>query len=80
MTKTKSIRLSKSREHGTESIIDLQDHGYKVERLSQFQWRVNDRLDLYPTNRKYHDVLRNVRGTYIGAFDLCRKILIGDAL
>lgn len=79
MTKTKKMRLSQSREYGAESIIALQHEGFKVERLSPFQWRINNRLDLFPTNRKYHDVIRNERGSYIGAADICRKILFAGS-
>jgi hypothetical protein len=75
MTKTKRHRNSLQRDKGTDSILGLQEHGYKLTRLSPFQWRVNDRLDLFPTNRKYHDTFNNERGDWQGALDICRRIL-----
>lgn len=75
MTKTKKLRNQWQREKATESILMLRDEGYKIARLTQFQWRVNDRLDLFPTNKKYHDTLTNERGDWQGAFDICRRIL-----
>lgn len=75
MTASKKRRNEHQRQNGTDSILALQDEGYKITRLSPFQWRVNDRLDLFPTNRKYHDTLKNERGDWQGALDICRRIL-----
>lgn len=75
MTKTAKLRNHWKRQKGTESIVALWREGYHVVRLTPFQWRINDRLDLFPTNRKYHDTLRNERGDWQGALDICRRIL-----
>lgn len=75
MTKTAKRRNENNRDKGTDSILALQEHGYKIERLSAYHWRVNDRLDLFPTHRKYHDTFNNERGDWQGAVDICRRIL-----
>lgn len=75
MTRTRKLRHSAQRDKGTYSIKALADEGYIVERLTQYQYRINDRLDLFPTNRKYHDVLTGERGDWQGALDICRRII-----
>jgi len=37
---------------------------YHVRYLTQYQWRINDVVDIYPTNRLYHDLVKNERGSY----------------
>lgn len=37
---------------------------YTVRYLTEYQWRINDAIDIYPTNRKYHILKTNVRGNY----------------
>lgn len=78
MTRTKKIRNRKAILSGKETILSLTDHGFKVEQLSPYQFRINDQLDLYPTNKRYHDVIRGTRGDYwnITVLDICRRILI----
>ena len=75
MTRTAKLRNTWKRDKGTDSILALQEHGYRVCRLTAFQWRINDRLDLFPTNKKYHDIFANERGDWQGALDICRRIL-----
>ena len=38
---------------------------YNLRILTPYQWRINEVLDLYITNRKYHDLKRNKRGGYL---------------
>lgn len=78
MTRTKKLRNRKAVLSGKESIMSLAQYGFKVEELSPYQFRVNDQLDLYPTSKKYHDVMRGTRGDYwnITVLDICRRILI----
>ncbi len=74
-TAAKKFRNRKSLDNGTDSILEMQEHGYTVERLSPYQWRVNERLDLYPTNRKYHDIIKNERGYYTSTLDICKQVI-----
>lgn len=37
---------------------------YTVEYLTEYQWRINGVVDIYPTNRKWHDIKKNKRGEY----------------
>jgi len=46
----------------TQQILDLQKLGYKVVQLTEYQFRVNDEYDLYPTHNRWHWLKRNVRG------------------
>lgn len=37
---------------------------YEVKYLTQYQWRINGVIDLFITNRRYHDIKNNKRGGY----------------
>ncbi len=44
--------------------------GYKIVDLNKgYQYRINDRIDLYPVNGRFHDIKKNERGQYGDAFD-----------
>lgn len=51
---------------------------YEVRKLTDYQWRINGVLDLYPVNRNYHDIKKNLRGTYIDAMAFCAKFFGTD--
>lgn len=38
----------------TETIPLLEAQGFRVRKLSDYQYRVNARLDLYPVHRRFH--------------------------
>lgn len=35
-----------------------------VKALTEYQFRINNRLDIYPRNQKWHDIKNNTRGDY----------------
>jgi hypothetical protein len=76
MTRTKTLRNKRARMSGEESILALADHGFSVTKMTQYQFRVDDRLDLYPVNRRWHDVVMNTRGDYDGLtpLEICRRV------
>lgn len=54
-----------------QAILDLQNHGYLVEQLTEFQFRVTKfgslkRVDIYPIHLKYHNITDNRRGQIRG--------------
>ena len=56
-------------------ILGLRSEGYKVDQLTPYQFRVNDEVDLYPTNNRYC-LLRYQRwGRYRDAVELIKKII-----
>ncbi len=52
---------------------------YEVKKLTEYQWRINGVLDLYPTNRLYHDIKQNKRGTYRDAMGFCAQFFREDS-
>ena len=49
------------------SYIDqLIEAGYTVNFLTQYQIRINNRLDIYPKNARWHDIKLNKRGGFEG--------------
>jgi hypothetical protein len=51
---------------GVSDIASLPDAGYTVRKLSDYQFRVNEQVDLFPTHRKYHVLKTGKRGSYGG--------------
>ena len=47
----------------TQEILSLRDRGYQVSKLSDYQFRIDDRVDVYPIHRRFH-ILGGRRGTY----------------
>lgn len=37
---------------------------YKVEYLTQYHWRINNEIDIFPTNRRFHNFKTQQRGDY----------------
>lgn len=56
----------------TQEILSLSELGYKVERKTDYQFRINDTIDLYPIHNRWHNVKTNKRG---GARNLKEYIL-----
>lgn len=56
-------------------IYALIDVGYRVRRITQFQYRINETLDLYPVHRRWHDISLNRRGRYGKAADIAGRKL-----
>lgn len=59
----------------TAEIEALRSCNFRVRRLTDFQFRVDERLDLYPIHRRYHDVKTGKRGTYQNPKDIATRIL-----
>ena len=47
-------------------IKDFRRMGFEVKEISPFQFRVNESIDIYPSNKKYHDLKKNERGDIRG--------------
>ena len=45
---------------------------YRVQYLTEYQWRINDEVDIYIVNRKYHILKSGKRGDYRDMFDFLR--------
>lgn len=55
----------------TDAILHLRAQGYTVQQLTEYQFRVNGRIDLYPIHNRWHDLKTQERG---GAKDLATFI------
>ena len=45
-------------------ILRLRKHGFRVEELTPYCYRVNGVIDLYPTHNRYHNLSNGRRGGY----------------
>lgn len=46
--------------------------GYEVHQFTPYQFRIEGRLDVYPVNRKWHDIKSNKRGSYGDVIEFVR--------
>jgi len=56
----------KNMEEFEEALKLLQGTEKTITKLSDYQYRFNNCLDIYPTNKKYHDLIKNKRGKIRG--------------
>lgn len=62
------------RAKGVYELKRLSDKGYDVQNLNKgYQFRINNRLDVYPTNKRYHDIKTGKRGGYSTIHDFVVK-------
>lgn len=46
----------------TEEILSLRDIGYTVEKKTDYQFRINGLIDVYPIHNRWHELSTNKRG------------------
>ena len=67
------------RESGTQEefyaglMARLQTKGYRVHQFTPYQFRINGFMDVYPVNRKWHNIRTGERGTYQDVFVFVRE-------
>lgn len=57
----------------TATIMELRDEGYSVKQMTEFQFRVKGRLDIYPIHHRYHDIKTGERGGFKYIKDFVRE-------
>ena len=60
--------------------IDSLLTGYDVKKFTDFHWRINDELDIWPSKNKYHVLETDERGTYTNLKDLLAENFEGAEL
>ena len=65
------IRLPKR----TDDIEVLRAEGFRVRRITPYQFRIDEALDLYPIHRRWHDLKANKRGTYQTPMQIAMRLL-----
>lgn len=62
---------SQRRDEQIPDLLKLADQGYDIRVVNEagYQFRVNGRLDIYPTNKRWHDLKKNKRGGYESLLD-----------
>lgn len=48
----------------TNEILGLREKGFKVEQKSEYHFRINGVLDIWPTHNRWHYLKENSRGGY----------------
>lgn len=57
-------------------LIDrLRLRGFEVREFTEYQFRINGFLDVYPVNRRWHDIKKNQRGGYADIFAFVDKYI-----
>lgn len=50
-----------------EIINEFKELGFDIKEITEYQFRINDCLDIFPSNKRYHDITKNVRGDIRGS-------------
>lgn len=48
----------------TDEIMELGKVGWEIVKFTDYQYRINGKIDVYPIHRKYHILKGGKRGTY----------------
>jgi hypothetical protein len=57
------VRKEKARNFTKCELQDLcEEKGYTMQHMTEYHIRVEGKLDIYPTSRKYHLITKNERG------------------
>jgi hypothetical protein len=68
---TKQKRL----EEAIEIFDILIARDYEVTQFSQYHFRVNGRLDIWPTSKKWYDTRSHAKGTYIDLIETVDSVV-----
>lgn len=49
--------------------------GYEIREFTSYQFRIEGVLDVYPVNRRWHDIKKNKRGGYEDIFAFVQRYL-----
>ena len=63
------------RRHTTPKIKALRGDGFEVKELTEYHYRINGVLDLFPTSNKWHDLTTGKRGRARDLVDFARHRL-----
>jgi len=53
----------------TETLLSFWEDDFDIRKITDYQFRVNSAVDIYPTNKKWHDLKTNKRGCYRDIID-----------
>ena len=70
---SKSISNSLQRSKEYKFLERLENAGYKIKLLTPYQFRIEDKVDIYPTSKKYHVLKTGERGNYYKLENFIRK-------
>lgn len=66
MREERRERAEARREESAIVFLELAHAGFKVRAMTEYHYRINERLDIYPTGTKWHDIETGKRGFYRG--------------
>lgn len=59
----------------TEAILALKGKGFDVRALTEYQFRIDGALDLFPIHQRYHHLPTQARGGYRNPVDVAMRFL-----
>lgn len=69
------LRRAENLSKGKYDLEVLVSYDYKVEQFSEYHFRINNRLDVWPTSKKYYDQRTMRKGEYDGLEKFVRQFL-----
>ncbi len=64
MTQSKKIEKENNLRKGEEDLEILVAWDYRVEQLSEYHFRINERLNVWPSTKKFYDANSQKKGKY----------------
>jgi len=75
---TQVLRREKRLKLRTLQLMGLLKEGFNIVGLSPYQFRVNDRLDLWLIHNRYHDIETGRRGGFKDVVSFIKSFFKGD--
>ena len=63
----------KNLNEGTEDLEKLVAWDFKVQPFSDIHFRINDRLDVWPSTKRFYDLLNKRKGSYDNLLKFVKK-------
>jgi hypothetical protein len=60
-------------------VLALAEQGYKVRKITDYQYRINEVLDIFVVNMRFHNIVTNRRGGCHAKFDIIVPQQMRDA-
>lgn len=73
-TESKKLRKLENLRQGEEELQILVAQDYRVEQLSEWHFRINERLNVWPSSKKWHDPNTQKNGRYETLAELVKSI------
>lgn len=76
---TKEARKARNYEEGLDDIERLVAFDFRVQEFGDYHFRINGRLDVWPTTRRWYDLNSRQKGIYGNLYEFTREFFAVSA-